>query len=494
MRYLLAVAERRSAFEFVPYSGPPRSFTFRELNQWVERYACLLHLSGIRKGDRVCLFLPNSPQLIVSLFGNHLIGAISVPVNPAHSMEELAYIAERAEISALVSDHDCPFPLGLHLKPSQFWPALPERGDFPESQDEDCPALLCFTSGTTARPKGVLLTHRNVRSNLQDLIQAWGWTKKDRLLLSLPLFHIHGLGVGLHGWALTGCQAVITERFQPAQVLDLLVSRRSSLFMAVPTMYRRLLASFDPSRHHFRSLRLAITGSAPMPIDLHRRCQEVFGQTILERYGMTETIMNTSNPLAGKRKPGSVGLPLPSVQIRLLDERSQEIREPNRPGEIYIRGVNVFSGYWKDPVATRKSFHEGWLRTGDVAYQDQDGYYYLLGRVSLDLIKSGGYRIGAREIEEVLERHPSVREAAVVGLPDEDLGERITAFVVPENHVEEPALLEYCHSLLATYKCPRSIVFLAELPKNSMGKVSKRLLKSQEPSCTLERRLSHDKP
>ena len=480
MRYLPRSSRNRVALEFLPPSpSSSQRFTFQTLNKWVQRYASLLHRSGIRAGDRVCLFLSNSPQLIVALFGNHLLGVISVPVNSSTPSEEFNYVAGKAEISALISGQECEFTLKLQIKPQEFWEALQtETTPFPENTRADAPALLCFTSGTTARPKGVVLTHQNIRSNLQDLIQAWGWTARDRLLLSLPLFHIHGLGVGLHGWALTGCTALTTEKFEASLVRDLLIEKRCSLFMGVPTMYRRLVDVIDSRRHRFPALRLAITGSAPMPTELHRLCRDVFGQTLLERYGMTETMMNMSNPLQGERRPGSVGFPLPSVQIRLLDEDSKEIHQPDQPGEILIRGPNVFSGYWRDPEATRRSFLQGWFRSGDVAYRDQEGYYHLLGRRSLDLIKSGGYRIGAREIEEVLERHPAVREVAVVGLPDQDLGERVTAFVVPHAPLDKQQLLDYCQQHLARHKCPRSLILLEALPRNPMGKITKNRLKS----------------
>ena len=480
MRYLPASSGGRVALEF--FSLPPSSsqqFTFQALNQWVQRYASLLHRSGIRAGDRVCLYLANSPQLIVALFGNHLLGALSVPVNSSTPSEEFRYLAGKSDLSALISDQGCGSTLKLHIKPSEFWEALDgETASFPENTRADAPALLCFTSGTTARPKGVVLTHQNIKSNLGDLIQVWGWTARDRLLLSLPLFHIHGLGVGLHGWALTGCTALVTQKFDPVLVRDLLMERRCSLFMGVPTMYRRLIDVMDSSRHRFPNLRLAITGSAPMPLELHRLCRDVFGQTILERYGMTETIMNISNPLDGQRKPGSVGLPLPSVEIRLLDENLKPIHQPDQPGEVLIRGPNVFSGYWGDAAATQRAFFQDWFRSGDIARRDKDGYYYLLGRSSLDLIKSGGYRIGTREVEEVLERHPAVREAAVLGLPDEDLGERVTAFVVPASPVDEQQLMDYCQQHLARYKCPRSLVFLDALPRNPTGKITKNRLKS----------------
>ena len=477
MRYLFPGSGEAAALEYLPQHGDPQKFTFAELSDWTHRYASLLHAQGVRKGDRVCLYLPNSPQLIVSLFGNHLLGAITVPVNPAATVKELSYVAQSAEVSALVSEAGLETPLQLHLRPRDYWETLrPAEGEFPENEASAAPALLCFTSGTTARPKGVVLTHANLRSNLHDLIQTWGWTRSDRLLLALPLFHVHGLGVGLHGWALTGCGAIVMEKFEPGEVLQVLTQSRTTLFMGVPTMYRRLQEAFEPGRHRI-DLRLAITGSAPMSRQLHRACREMFGQTLLERYGMTETIMNTSNPLTGERKPGSVGKPLPSVQIRLRDEHLGEIEADHQTGEVWVRGPNVFSEYWRDPRSTQQAFANEWFRTGDLGYWDRDGYLFLQGRSSVDLIKSAGYRIGAREIEEVLEQHPGVREAAVVGLPDEDLGERVTACLVTHQSVEKEEILAFCRESLTLYKCPRQVVFLEALPKNAMGKVTKSRLK-----------------
>ena len=446
--------------------------------RWAERYAALLHRRGIRAGDRVALHLPNSPELVVALFGNHLLGVVTVPVTSAATMQELGYVAERAEISGLVGSEPCPSRVGMQLLKEEFWDTLREQqGAFPESDDPEAPALLCFTSGTTARPKGVLLTHRNIRSNLQDLIQVWQWTREDRLLLTLPLFHVHGLVVALHGWAMTGCQAILTRKFDPAQILDLLTHRGCTLFMGVPTMYHRMVSAFDRRVHSFGDLRLAISGSAPMSVELHRKCREMTGQTILERYGMTETIMITSNPFHG-RLPGSVGLPLPSVRLRLIDDQLREIREDKQTGEVCVRGPNVFGGYWKDPEATSKAFLGDWLRTGDAGYRDENGYYHLVGRLSVDLIKSGGYRIGSREVEDVLERHPGVREVAVVGLPDPDLGEKVAAFVVTDGTAGKEDLAAHCRSALALFKCPRVFLIVDSLPRNAMGKVTKSVLKT----------------
>ena len=479
MRYLLVDEDSDTRLVYVPSPGASRqAFSGHQLSRWSERYAAFLHRRGIRAGDRVALHLPNSPELVVALLGNHLLGVVTVPVTSAATMKELEYVAGRAGISGLVGSNPYPRRLRMQLLMGEFWDTLQaQRNGFPESEDPEAPALLCFTSGTTAQPKGVLLTHRNIRSNLQDLIQVWQWTRQDRLLLTLPLFHVHGLVVALHGWAMTGCQAILTRKFDPTHVLDLLTHKRCTLFMGVPTMYHRMVFAFDPQDHSFANLRLAISGSAPMSVELHRKCREMTGQTVLERYGMTETIMNTSNPFHG-RLPGSVGLPLPSVQLRLIDEQMREIREERRIGEVCVRGPNVFGGYWRDPQATSKAFLGDWLRTGDAGYRDENGYYHLVGRLSVDLIKSGGYRIGSREVEDVLERHPGVREVAVVGLPDPDLGEKVAAFVVTDGTVGHDDLAAHCRSALALFKCPRVFLIVDSLPRNAMGKVTKSVLKS----------------
>jgi len=479
MRYLWTGEDSDSRLVFIPSPGAsPRTFSGRRITRWSERYAAFLHRRGIRAGDRVALHLPNSPELVVALLGNHLLGAVTVPVTSAATAPELEYVAGRAEIAGLVGSAPHPGRVGMQLLKEEFWDTLQEQtGGFPESDDPEAPALLCFTSGTTARPKGVLLTHRNIRSNLQDLIQVWQWSGEDRLLLTLPLFHVHGLVVALHGWAMTGCHAILTRKFDPTHVLDLLTQRRCTLFMGVPTMYHRMVSAFDRRVHSFDSLRLAISGSAPMSVELHRKCREMTGQTILERYGMTETIMNTSNPFHG-RLPGSVGPPLPSVQLRLIDDQMREIREDRQIGELCVRGPNVFGGYWNDPEATSRAFLGDWLRTGDAGYRDENGYYHLVGRLSVDLIKSGGYRIGSREVEEVLERHPGVREVAVVGLPDPDLGEKVAAFLVTDGTASHADLAAHCRSALALFKCPRVFLFVDSLPRNAMGKVTKTVLKS----------------
>ncbi|MBI4445950.1 MAG: AMP-binding protein [Acidobacteria bacterium] len=474
MNYFPRGLSRRPALKFLDITaGTRQEFSVADLKYWIERYAGFIYQAGISPGDRVGILLENSPELIISLFGNHLLGAITVPINPLTTPVEFDYLVKKAEITGLVSNRQEDCPLRFHLHQNDFWRSIDQHGArFPRNTDRASAALLCFTSGTTARPKGVLLTHHNIISNIQDLLQVWEWSSSDRLALSLPLFHVHGLVVGLHGWALSGCTALVLSKFKAAHVLDLLSHGEATLFMGVPAMYHQMVDAFDSRQHDLSKIRLAITGSAPMPLDLHERCRKIFHQTILERYGMTETIMNLSNPANGVRKPGSVGLPLPSVRVRLMDEQT-EITECERMGELWIQGPNVFSGYWSEPEATAKAFSDGWFRTGDVAYKDPDGYYYLQGRLVQDFVKSGGNRVGTREVEEVLQHHPAVKEVAVIGLPDAELGQRVAAFVVAQYNVGAEDLIHHCQKSLARYKCPREIRFVNQLPRNAMGKITK---------------------
>jgi malonyl-CoA/methylmalonyl-CoA synthetase len=292
---------------------------------------------------------------------------------------------------------------------------------------------------------------------------AWRWTADDRLVLALPLFHLHGLGVGLHGTLTAGASAVLLPKFDIDQVLDAAAAFDATLFFGVPTMYARLAESERIGE--LARLRLCVSGSAPMSADLHRALAERAGQQIIERYGMTETVMNVSNPYEGDRRPGSVGLPLPGVELQLAD------------GEILIRGPNVFRGYWQRPEATDEAFtQDGWFRSSDLGTFDSDGYLRIIGR-SKDLIITGGYNVYPREVEEVLRQHPGVRDVAVAGLASAEWGETVGAWVVVgEANLHESELLAFAADRLAAFKRPRVVVFLDELPRNALGKVLKQEL------------------
>jgi malonyl-CoA/methylmalonyl-CoA synthetase len=322
-------------------------------------------------------------------------------------------------------------------------------------------ALLCYTSGTTGAPKGAMLTHGNALASCEALRLAWRWTADDRLVLALPLFHVHGLGVGLHGTLLSGGSAMLLPRFDADAVLDAAREHDATLFFGVPTMYARLAGS--PRVAELARLRLCVSGSAPLPASLHDELDAHAGVRVLERYGMTETIMNVSNPCDGERRAGTVGFPLPGVEVRLDDPS----------GEILLRGPNVFPGYWGRPDATREAFtDDGWFRSGDVGARDHDGYLRIVGRAK-ELIISGGYNVYPREVEDVLLEHPLVAEVAVVGEPSDEWGETVVAVVVPPTGAaaDEEALLEFAAEQLAPYKRPRRVRFVDALPRNALGKV-----------------------
>jgi malonyl-CoA/methylmalonyl-CoA synthetase len=331
------------------------------------------------------------------------------------------------------------------------------------------PALICYTSGTTGAPKGAVLRHGNLLASAEALRLAWRWVQDDRLVLALPLFHIHGLGVGLHGTLLTGASAVLLPRFDPDAVLDAARDHEATLFFGVPTMYARLAGS--PRVGELASLRLLVSGSAALPPTVFERLAERAGQRPLERYGMTETVMNVSNPHDGERRPGTVGLPLPGVELRLAEG----------DGEVLLRGPNVFDGYWRNPEATAEAFDaDGWFRTGDLGSLDERGYLRIEGR-SKELIITGGYNVHPREVEELLLEHPGVAEVAVVGTPSEEWGEVVTAFVVatdPGDPPDEDELLALAAEQLAPFKRPRLVRYVESLPRNALGKVLKHELRA----------------
>jgi malonyl-CoA/methylmalonyl-CoA synthetase len=341
-------------------------------------------------------------------------------------------------------------------------------------------AMILFTSGTTGRPKGVITTHANIEAQIQSLVEAWEWSMDDRILLTLPLHHIHGI-VNVIGCALwSGARCDILPGFDAAEVLTRIAGGDLTLYMAVPTIYHRLIAMLDQASKEERErvregsnrLRLMVSGSAALPIPVLERWRELSGHTLLERYGMTEIGMGLSNPYRGERIPGSVGTPLPGVEVRLVDERGATVAE-GEPGEIQVRGPTVFLEYWERPEETGPAFtDDGWFRTGDTAVVES-GRYRILGRSSVDILKSGGEKISALEVEEVLLRHEAISEAAVVGMDDDEWGQRVVAVVVVKHPVEADELREWARSSLAPHKVPKEFHFTDALPRNPLGKTVK---------------------
>lgn len=447
-------------------------------------------------GERIAVHMPPGFGQVALTWGIWRAGGIAVPLALSHPTPELAHVLTDADVerAIVIPGLGAALPEGTPVIDatalSRFTGNRP-ASDLPPV-DSERPALLVYTSGTTSRPKGVVITHRMIDAQVAALTEAWEWSAHDRILNVLPLHHVHGL-INVVACALwSGATCEMPERFDPARTWERLASGALSLFMAVPTVYRRLIAFWEsrPSAERAtlasgaRTLRLMVSGSAALPVEVLRRWRQITGHTLLERYGMTEIGMALSNPLHGERRPGTVGAPLPGVEVRLVDESGRPV-SAGTPGELEVRGPGVFDRYWRRPEATAAAFRNGWFRTGDVA-TETGGVYTLLGRTSVDIIKTGGFKVSALEIENVLRSHPDVPECAVVGLPDDEWGERIG--VVVETTGPGPtldALQDWSRDRLAPYKLPRSLIVTTTLPRNALGKIRKpdvrRLFEEEEP-------------
>lgn len=426
------------------------SCTFGEIDARGDRIADLLASRGFTKGDRLAVHLPNSLALIDLFLGCVKSGVIFVPVNILYREREIAHITRDAEPRAMVTPENVHEWSADHRNPPAPRPEM-GAGD---------PAAIIYTSGTTGTSKGAVLTHGNFAANALTLTSAWQITAADRFLLTLPLFHIHALGNGLHTWLVSGCRMRLLERFDHNTIAREFLEFEPTLFFGVPTMYIRLLdLPAEQAKVIGGKMRLFVSGSAALPAHVFEMFRERFGHAILERYGMTETFMNCSNPYVGERRAGTVGFPLPGVEVRIEN------------GELFVRGANVFRGYWKRAESPFTA--DGWFPTGDLASVSDDGYYTLLGRKS-DVIISGGFNIYPREIEELLLEQPGVREAAVAGVPDARRGEVPVAFIAGDF---DPAALEAaCRDQLASFKVPRQFIAVESLPRTALGKVQKHLL------------------
>jgi len=473
------------------------AYTFGDLALRADRMAAALIRRGVRPGDRLAIYLANRPEWIELYIAAVSLGVIPVPINILYRDREVAHIVHDADPVAIVSDGAI---AGSGSTP--VWDITSLCSD--EAADEkssttsdtaardggrerstwiapsgDTPALIVYTSGTTGRPKGAVLTHDNLAANAANLVACWAITAEDRLLLTLPLFHVHGLGNGLHTWLLAGCRLRLETRFDHTAAPGWFLQFQPTVFFGVPTMYTRMLDwPADECRSIGASARLFVSGSAPLPASVLDGFEARFGHRILERYGMTETLMTLGNPLAGERRSGSVGVPFPGVAVRIVRPGGRGVDE-HEVGELLVKGRTVFSGYWRAEDATRAAFTaDGWFHTGDLAEQSRDGYVTLRGRAS-DVIISGGFNIYPREIEEFLMEQPEIGDAAVVAIEDALRGEVPVAFVVPsEGSVVDPeALIARCRVHLASFKVPRRCTIVPMLPRNALGKVQKHLLR-----------------
>lgn len=460
--------------------------SYRALRERAEAFGAALIRWGLRPGDRVALFLGNHPDLLAAYVGTHLAGCVVVPVNTQYRRGELTHILGDAGVRLCLTDEERRPELD---RAHQELPDLgtiietgPEVEDFldfggtlqrsmPDGEDL---AVIAYTSGTTGRSKGAMLLHRNLLANARAVCEAWRWTGEDTLLLALPLFHTHGLMVGAHGTLLAGASAELHGKFDAKTAYDALLAGRVTMFFGVPTMYARLLREAQSRDERPPPIRLYVSGSAPLSPQAFDEFGRHFGERILERYGMTETIMNLTNPYEGERRPGTVGRPFPGQEARVVDIKTREPLPDGETGEIEVRGPNVFPGYWERPDATEESFDdEGWFATGDLGSVGEGGYFTISGRAK-ELIISGGYNVYPREVEEAIEALRGVAEVAVVGLTDPEFGERVVAAVVREDPgPTAEQVIHFCRENLAGYKKPRQVVFVEELPRNALGKVLK---------------------
>jgi malonyl-CoA/methylmalonyl-CoA synthetase len=455
----------------------PRALTYRELA------GVAAHLAGlVGSKPRIAVWAVPALETCAAVVGALAAGVPVVPINPKAGERELAHIVADSAPALLLTAPGTELPPQLAGLPVLEVDLSARGGAPPAEPPPEAPAVIVYTSGTTGPPKGVVLPRRAISSNLDALADAWEWTGDDVLAHALPLFHVHGLILGVLGPLRLGGAVHHLERFSSEAMAAELAGPATMMF-GVPTMYHRLAADAERDPEVARGVgqaRLLVSGSAALPAADHERIAATTGQRVVERYGMTESLMNCAVRASGDRRPGTVGPPLDGVEVRLIDEDGATIEasDDETVGEILVRGPNLFLEYLNRPDATAEAVRDGWFHTGDVAVRAPDGYVRIVGRRSVDLIKSGGYKIGAGEIENALVEHPAVAEAAVTGEPDPDLGERIVAWIVPSRErPPERELIDHVARLLSPHKRPRVVRYLEELPRNDMGKVMKRDLK-----------------
>jgi malonyl-CoA/methylmalonyl-CoA synthetase len=452
-----------------------RTLTYAQL-----RDAAAAVADRVAQHERVAVWAVNEPEVAVAVIGALLAGVPITPINPKAGTSELKHIlddsAPEIVLCSPAAKPDVENVVEVDLEA--------RGGELPAEPDDEAPAIVVYTSGTTGPPKGAVLPRRAIASNLDALAEAWEWTENDVVAHALPLFHVHGLILGTLGPVRRGGGVRHLGRFS-AEAAAAALGDDATMLFAVPTMYHRLAAEAEADEEvarGFAGARLLVSGSAALPAVDHERIERLTGQKIAERYGMTETLMNTGVRASGERRPGYVGPPLDGVDIRLVDDDGDEIEldDDATIGEIHVRGPNLFLEYLNRPDATDEAMTDGWFKTGDLATRAPDGYIRIVGRRATDLIKSGGFKIGAGEIEGALLEHPGVKEVAVTGEPDPDLGERIVAWVVTTEG-ESPSqddLSDHVADMLTPHKRPRVVHFVEALPRNEMGKVQKKRLET----------------
>jgi len=482
----------KAALTFYRKATVETEISYKTLDRDADRMANTFQSKGVKQGDRVILFFPKSVLFVVAHLGLQKIGAISVPLNTGFKKSEMEYFVQDATpklilagaqqealiretapgVPRIVVDTDGPYG-----KNDFLLKAPDARPDV--RIDADDPALIIYTSGTTGKPKGAVLTQGNLVHDAINIMNIWEIRGSDVMCHALPLFHVHGLCFALHTCLLAGSQVLLLDAFVPETVVNLLAGPEGNpaptVFMAVPSMYARMMDFAEGKELRFDTVRLWTSGSAPLLPKDFERIKRIFGKEPVEREGMSETGMNFSNPLRGVRKPGSIGLPLPGLEVRIVNPETLQDLSPGETGEIWLKGPAVTPGYWQKPEETAKTFVDGWFRSGDMGRVDEEGYYYLTDRLK-HIIISGGENISPKEVEAVINRIDGVSESCVVGVPDEKWGEKVVAAVVPKQgvHLAPQAVFSFCKESLHSWKCPKDIHFLEALPRNTMGKVLKK--------------------
>jgi len=487
--------KEKEALSFFRDGALETTLSYRTLNLDSNRMANTFIDLGVNKGDRVILYLEKSLAYVIAYLALQKIGAIAVPLNPGFKESEMSYFLEDTHAklvltgteteSVIKAVDDQSKTISIHTeRPYQeldFFRSGADAAPRVEIQPDD-PGLIIYTSGTTGKPKGTILTQKNLVHDAKNVITIWEIAESDVLCHALPFFHVHGLCFALHTALISGAHVKLLDRFSPQSVIHILSQKDTdficTLFMAVPSMYSRLIDYMGPKRFDFEHMRLWTSGSAPLLAQDFERIKLLFGQAPVEREGMTETGMNFSNPLKGERKSGSIGLPLPNLEVRIVDPETLADVAPGQIGEFWLKGPAVTPGYWRKPQETANAFEDGWFRTGDLGRIDEDGYYYLTDRLK-HIIISGGENISPKEIEGVINRHAAVRESSVVGVPDEKWGEKVVAAVAakPESRLNAAMIQDLCKAQLHNWKCPKEVILVNELPKNSMGKILKEEVK-----------------
>ena len=498
----------KSAYHFLG-----RDTTYGEFEQTVGRFAASLQQLGVKKGDHVAFLLGNTPHFLISLYATMRIGATAIPINPTYTQAEISYILKNGDVKAVIA-LDLLLPLveaGVKLLPEietyiicettpdvgekfgqlsseakekafLFSQVLGQAKSFvePVEVEDDDVAIILYTSGTTGQPKGAMLTHRNLYSNARDVGHYLEFSSKDRVIATLPVFHVFALTVVVNAPLLQGATILLAPKFSPKDIYDIAGEQKATVFAGVPTMFN-FLYQYPGDVEQFSNLRLAISGGAALPVQVLYNFEEKFKVKVSEGYGLSEASPVTCfNPLDRDRKPGSIGMSIPNVENKVVDENGDEV-PTGEVGELIVRGPNVMKGYYKLPEDSAVALRDGWLYTGDLAKKDEDDYFYIVDRKK-DMIIVGGFNVYPREVEEVLFTHPNVLEAAVVGLPDPNLGEAVNAYIVlkEKGATSETELQEFCAERLVKYKVPTVIELLDELPKNSTGKILRRSLKESE--------------